>query len=97
MFVEAATASLVVVIALTDCCGRAGRSHPAASQLRGIENSEKPHSWQTFTSGEGVIGGWLNVRGVLRYSRISAGTTDIDADWHLGQIIGTPQGKKAGQ
>jgi hypothetical protein len=27
----------------------------------------------------------------LRYSRTSAGTTDTAADWHLGQIISTPQ------
>jgi hypothetical protein len=27
------------------------------------------------------------VRGLLRYNRTSAGTTDRAADWHLGQII----------
>jgi hypothetical protein len=41
-------------------------NHPAESQERGIENSDQPQSRQTWTSGEGVIGGWLNVRGPLR-------------------------------
>ena len=27
------------------------------------------------------------MRGLLRYKRTSAGTTDSAADWHLGQII----------
>ena len=31
------------------------------------------------------------MRGLLRYDRTSAGTTDSAADWHLGQIISTPQ------
>jgi hypothetical protein len=47
-------------------CGRIGRSHPAESQERGIENSDHPQSRQTMTSGDGVIGGWLSVRRQLR-------------------------------
>ena len=46
--------------------GRAERSHPAESQERGTENSDQPHSTQIWTSGEGVNGGWLIVRGPLR-------------------------------
>lgn len=45
---------------------RIGRSQPAESQERGIENSDQPQSKQTRTSGEGVIGGWLSVRWQLR-------------------------------
>ena len=37
------------------------------------------------------MGGWLRVRGVLRYSLTSAGTIDNDADSHLGQIIEIPR------
>jgi hypothetical protein len=47
-------------------CGRIERNHPAASQERGIENSDQPQSRQTSTSGDGVIGGWLRVRWQLR-------------------------------
>ena len=36
---------------------RAERNHPAASQERGIENSDQPQSRQTSTSGGGFIGG----------------------------------------
>jgi hypothetical protein len=46
--------------------GRAERSHPAESQERGTENSDQPQSTQMRISGEGVRGGWLNVRGPLR-------------------------------
>jgi len=46
--------------------GRIGRNHPAESQERGMENSDQPQSRQTFTSGAGFMGGWLNVRGPLR-------------------------------
>ncbi len=46
--------------------GRMERSHPAESQERGIANSDQPQSRQTFTSGDGVIGGWLRVRRQLR-------------------------------
>ncbi|MFY9852399.1 MAG: hypothetical protein WAK26_00810 [Terracidiphilus sp.] len=42
------------------------RNQPAESQERGIENSDQPQSRQTWTSGEGVMGGWLNVRWQLR-------------------------------
>src|SRR5258708_31737442 len=42
-------------------------------------------------SGEGVNGGWLKVRGALRYRRISAGIKDSDPELHLGQDIDTPQ------
>jgi len=41
-------------------------NQPAESQERGIENSDQPQSRQTWTSGEGVMGGWLNVRGPFR-------------------------------
>jgi hypothetical protein len=47
-------------------CGRIGRSHPADNQERGMKNSDHPQSRQTRTSGDGVIGGWLKVRGTLR-------------------------------
>jgi hypothetical protein len=46
--------------------GACGRSHPAASQLRGTENSLQPQSRQMRTSGDGVKGGWLRVRGRFR-------------------------------
>jgi hypothetical protein len=42
------------------------RNHPAESQERGIENSDQPQSRQTCMSGEGVMGGWLKVRGLFR-------------------------------
>jgi hypothetical protein len=47
-------------------CGPGGRNQPAESQERGIENSDQPQSRQTWMSGEGVKGGWLRVRGLLR-------------------------------
>jgi len=47
-------------------CGLIGRSHPAESQERGIENSDQPQSRHTMMSGAGVIGGWLRVRWQLR-------------------------------
>jgi hypothetical protein len=47
-------------------CGRMGRSQPAESHDRGIENSDQPQSKQALMSGEGVMGGWLRVRGRLR-------------------------------
>jgi hypothetical protein len=47
-------------------CGRNERNHPADSQERGMENSDQPQSRQTRTSGDGVMGGWLKVRGLLR-------------------------------
>jgi len=46
--------------------GRMGCSQPALSQERGMENSDQPQSRQTRISGEGVMGGWLSVRGRLR-------------------------------
>jgi hypothetical protein len=54
-------------------CFLCGRSQPADNQESGMENSDHPQSVQTLTSGEGVMGGWLRVRGELRYRRISAG------------------------
>jgi hypothetical protein len=48
-------------------------SQPAASQAFGTKNSEHPQSRQTLTSGDGVMGGRLNVRGLFLYKRISAG------------------------
>jgi len=47
-------------------CVRNDRSQPAESQERGIENADQPQSRQTWTSGEGVMGGWLSVRWQLR-------------------------------
>ena len=70
----------------TAVAGRPLRNHPAASHDCGITNSDHPHSTQTRTSGEGVIGGWLRVRGVLRYKRISAGITETESHRHLGQV-----------
>jgi len=46
--------------------GACGRSQPAASQARGTENSLHPQSMQMRTSGDGVTGGWLRVRGPSR-------------------------------
>ena len=48
-----------------------GLSQPADSQGSGIANSDQPQSRQTLTSGDGVTGGWLRVRGEFRYKRIS--------------------------
>jgi len=47
-------------------CGRIGRNQPAFNQESGIENIDHPQSRHTLMSGDGVIGGWLNVRGLLR-------------------------------
>jgi hypothetical protein len=33
------------------------------------------------------MGGWLSVRGLLRYSLTSAGIVDNADDWHLGHTI----------
>ena len=33
------------------------------------------------------MGGWLSVRGLLRYSLTSAGILDNADDWHLGHTI----------
>ena len=66
------TAEIGVTVAVG--CFLSGRSQPAESQESGIENSDQPQSIQTRTSGEGVMGGWLRVRGEFRYRRISAGT-----------------------
>jgi hypothetical protein len=46
--------------------GREDLNQPAESQERGTENSDQPQSRQIWTSGEGITGGWLNVRGLLR-------------------------------
>ena len=43
--------------------GRSELSHPAESQVFGMENSLQPQSRQTTMSGEGDMGGWLRVRG----------------------------------
>lgn len=67
--------------------GRAERSHPAESQDLGTENSDQPQSRQMRTSGDGFMGGWLNVRGLLRYRRISAGIMETAFDWHFGQLM----------
>jgi hypothetical protein len=56
----------VTATALGTAAERIQRSQPAESQECGIENSDQPQSRQTITSGEGFIGGWLNVRWLLR-------------------------------
>ena len=33
------------------------------------------------------MGGWLRVRGLLRYNLTSAGIVDNADDWHLGHTI----------
>jgi hypothetical protein len=45
---------------------RIERNHPAESQEHGIKNSDQPQSRQTVISGDGVMGGWLRVRWLLR-------------------------------
>ena len=54
------------VCATATGCGRSDRNHPAESQELGMENSDHPQSRQTRMSGDGVMGGWLIVRGLLR-------------------------------
>ena len=78
---------LSVLVFVAAGCGRCERNQPAESQARGMTNSDQPQSKQTWMSGEGVIGGWLNVWGLLRNRRTSAGTIETAADWHLGQTI----------
>jgi hypothetical protein len=58
--------NLKVLEGMLTGCGRSGRSHPADNQASGTKNSDHPQSRQTRISGEGLIGGWLNVRGTLR-------------------------------
>jgi len=58
------TDEMEVMVAV--CCFLSGRSQPAESQASGMENTDQPQSMQTLISGEGVIGGWLRVRGELR-------------------------------
>jgi len=58
------TAEMEVTVAVG--CFLSGLSQPAESQESGIENSDQPQSTQTLTYGEGVIGGWLRVRGEFR-------------------------------
>lgn len=65
-------------------------SQPAASQALGTRNSEQPQSRQTLTSGDGVMGGKLNVRGLFRYKRISAGMVSTASEWHFGQFTHVP-------
>ncbi len=59
MFAETRDGEDTVAVEDSVCMGR---SHPAESQERGIENSDQPQSRQTRTSGDGVMGGWLRVR-----------------------------------
>jgi hypothetical protein len=77
-------------VTFAPACGRCEPNHPAESHALGMENSLHPQSRQTDTSGDGVIGGWLMVRGILRYNRISAGTMENDEEWHFGQIMEPP-------
>ena len=83
--------TLVSRVSLATGSGRSERNQPADSQARGMVNSDQPQSMHTQMSGEGVMGGWLSVRGLLRNSRTSAGTTETALDWHFGQIMHTPQ------
>ena len=61
--VQDATRTAEIDVTVAVGCFLCGRSQPAESQASGIENSDQPQSVQTLTSGEGVIGGWLRVRG----------------------------------
>ena len=62
-----AAATLVVTnSASARGAGRRECNQPAASQELGMENSAHPQSRQTHMSGEGVMGGWLMVRRILR-------------------------------
>jgi hypothetical protein len=64
---DVVAAMMVAFIALAaGATGCMERSQPAESHDRGIENSDQPQSTHTRTSGEGVIGGWLSIRGKLR-------------------------------
>jgi hypothetical protein len=69
----------------TGASGRNDRSQPADSQDFGMENSLQPQSRQVMISGDGLSGGWLRVRGPLRYRRISAGTVARASESHFGQ------------
>jgi hypothetical protein len=77
----------IMLFAFETACGPRGRNQPLDNHECGMENSDHPQSMQTRMSGDGVRGGWLIVRGPLRYSRISAGIIDREPDWHLGQTI----------
>lgn len=59
----AATSGGTIPVPFKGSAWRADRSQPADSQERGTENSDQPQSRQIRTSGDGVKGGWLNVRG----------------------------------
>ncbi len=61
-----ATRTALMDVTVAVGCFLWGRSQPAESQDTGMENSDQPHSVQTLTSGEGVMGGWLRVRGEFR-------------------------------
>jgi len=61
-----ATRTALMEVTVAVGCFLSGRSQPAESQASGMENSDQPQSMQTFTSGEGVMGGWLRVRGKFR-------------------------------
>jgi hypothetical protein len=78
--------SVTTLGTLAGTLGSIGRSH-AEIQFVGIRNSDQPQSRQTWTSGFRENGGWLSVRGALRYRRISAGMTDKSSDLQLGQTI----------
>lgn len=71
-------------------CFLRGVSQPAESHGWGIENTDQPQSRQTVTSGDGVTGGWLRVRGEFLYKRISAGIVATESDWHFGQFTHLP-------
>ena len=67
IYIETAgTSEAVITVSLAELVERTDCSHPAESQDRGTENSDQPQSKHTLISGEGVTGGWLNVRGLLR-------------------------------
>ena len=60
---ERATAGNGIGAGIAGGTGRNELSHPAESQVLGIENSLQPQSRQIIMSGEGDMGGWLSVRG----------------------------------
>jgi len=64
--VATATTGVAMLLLVWTGAGRMECSQPAFSQERGMENSDQPQSRHTMISGEGVMGGWLSVRGRLR-------------------------------
>jgi hypothetical protein len=62
----AGTSEAASTLSLTALAEGTDRNHPAESQERGTENSDQPQSKHILISGEGVTGGWPNIRGPSR-------------------------------